>query len=143
MYQKYPDKVKILNKYREAKKEFMRARANLEELETLLFSTSSPTNKAKVKKSKSPDKLSIHMDELIRLQRKCEEKQGTALREMRKVLDLIERAGDGIGKDILTKKYIHGLRWEQIAIDLNYEYSYLSRLHNKAIEEVFDIARKR
>lgn len=69
MYQKYPDKVKILNKYREAKKEFMRARANLEELETLLFSTSSPTNKAKVKKSKSPDKLSIHMDELIRLQR--------------------------------------------------------------------------
>lgn len=136
MYQKYPNEVKKLNKYRKAKREYLRELRNLEELETLIYNISNPLSKAKVKTSPNPDKLSAYIDEHERIKKRCEEKQLKALAEMREILKKIDGLETDIFKDILTKKYIHGLKWEQIAIDLNYEYSYLSRLHNKAIEEL-------
>lgn len=136
MYCKYPQMVKRLSKYKEAKKLYMAERRTLEELETILYKSTIPVSSAKVKTTPQPDKLSGKMDTLHALQKRCEVKSALALNEMQKVLSLIDLIETPICKEILTKRYIHCQRWERIAVDLNYDYSYVSRLHNKAIEEI-------
>lgn len=38
---------------------------------------------------------------------------------------------------LLHKRYIQGLKWEQIAVDMNYDYSYVvHNLHSKALQLV-------
>jgi tRNA uridine 5-carbamoylmethylation protein Kti12 len=39
-------------------------------------------------------------------------------------------------KAILHKRYIQGMKWEDITIDLNYAFQHLHRLHNEAVKEV-------
>lgn len=136
MYQKYPNEVKKLNKYRKAKQEYLRELRNLEELETLIYNISSPLSKAKVKTSPNPDKLSAYMDEHERIKKRCEEKQLKALVEMREVLKRIDGLETETYKEILTKRYIHGLKWEQIAIDKGCDPRHPYKLHNLAIEEL-------
>lgn len=42
-------------------------------------------------------------------------------------------------KAILHKRYIQGMKWEDIALDLNYAEQHISRLYNKAVKEVHKI----
>lgn len=37
-------------------------------------------------------------------------------------------------REVLARRYIRGQKWEQIAIDMAYEYHYVCRLHGKALE---------
>lgn len=136
MQQKYPEEIKRLNRYKQAKAEYLAELKNLEELQTILYSATIPTNAVKVKKTVIQDKFSGKMDKLSAIQNRCSEKSQKAMSEMLEVLRLIDIVKTPIFKEILTKRYIHCLRWEQIAADLNYDYSHVSRLHNKAIEEI-------
>ena len=36
--------------------------------------------------------------------------------------------------NVLRARYIDGLRWEQIAVDMNYTYQSVWRMHNKAVD---------
>jgi len=39
-------------------------------------------------------------------------------------------------RDLLERRYIRGKKWEQIAIDMNYDYRYVLKLHGYALQEV-------
>lgn len=52
------------------------------------------------------------------------------------ILHAIETVGDSTLKLILKYRYIHGLKWEDIAIKMNYEYRWLLRLYNRAMGEL-------
>lgn len=136
MYCKYPNQIKRLSKYKYAKRDYLIELRNLEELETVLFKSTIPVSSAKVKTTPKADRISDRMDKYSQLQKRCKEKSQKAIAEMQKVLKLIDLVETAVFKEILIKRYIHTLRWEQIAVDLNYDYSHVSRLHNKAIEEM-------
>lgn len=36
-------------------------------------------------------------------------------------------------RELLERRYIRGQKWEQIAVDMNYDYSWVLRLHGKAL----------
>ena len=136
MYQKYPREIKILNRYIEARAEYYREQRTLEEIEALLYGTPAQISNAKVQTSPKIDKLSGQVDRHMDLIKRCHYKQQKAAEEMRKVLELIDGLDTPLYKEVLTKRYIHGQRWEQIAIDLNYTFSMIMKLHNKSIEEL-------
>ena len=129
---KYPEQVKRLKKYRIAKAEYLVAQRNLEELETLLTKSTTPLTGMKVQTMPITDKLSGKMDAFIAIEKQCNQKRDNALNAMRETLRLIELVKTPICKQILT------MRWEQIAENLTYDYSNVSRLHNKAIEELME-----
>ena len=39
-------------------------------------------------------------------------------------------------RELLERRYIKGQKWEQIAIDMNYDYRYVLKLHGYALQKV-------
>lgn len=37
-------------------------------------------------------------------------------------------------REVLERRYIYGQHWEQIAVDMNYDYRWVLRLHGKALQ---------
>jgi chromosome segregation ATPase len=52
----------------------------------------------------------------------------------------IEAAIQGIDaavyRELLERRYIYGEHWEQIAVDMSYDYRWVLRLHGKALERL-------
>ncbi len=136
MYQKHPDMVRELNQYRKAKADYFNEVRNLEELTTLLTRVTVPVNGSRVNSSPEPDKIGNRLDKLIEIQDRCIEKQKKAMAEMQKVLELIDLLDNAMYRNILMKRYIHGLKWEQIAVDLGHDFRYIFKLHNYALEDI-------
>lgn len=44
-------------------------------------------------------------------------------------------------REVLERRYIRGQKWEQIAVEMAYEYHYVCRLHGKALE-MLDIEKR-
>ena len=61
---------------------------------------------------------------------------GTALAERCRVKDAIDTVPDPLRRDILTRRYILGQRWERIAADLDRDLRWVLRLHHRAVDEL-------
>ena len=53
----------------------------------------------------------------------------------KKIMMMLSGMKDGRSRTILQKRYVQHKRWEIIADEMNYERSYLTRLHGKALKE--------
>ena len=54
----------------------------------------------------------------------------------REIMGVINGIGNDEYKTVLEKRYLCFLSWEQIAVDMGYEMSWLYRLHQRALEKV-------
>lgn len=54
----------------------------------------------------------------------------------REIIEAIERLTNQRDKNILRRKYLIGQRFEQIFLELNFEYRWIRRLHKKAVSEL-------
>ena len=61
---------------------------------------------------------------------------GTALAERSRVKDAIDTVPDPLRRDILTRRYILGQRWERIAADNDLVMRQVFRLHHRAVESL-------
>ena len=52
------------------------------------------------------------------------------------ILIAIDRVQNDTLKALLLERYIDGKKWEQIAIDLNYSWRQIIRLHGQALQEI-------
>lgn len=55
-----------------------------------------------------------------------------ALREEAKTL--IEQIADGRYREVLTRRYLQGKSWEQVAVDMGYDYYHVHKLHGRALK---------
>lgn len=49
------------------------------------------------------------------------------------VRDIIDEIGDGTLATLLSLRYLRGMRWEKIAVEMNYGYRHVLKLHKKAL----------
>lgn len=49
------------------------------------------------------------------------------------ILTLIQKAETEEYKRLLELRYIKNLKWEEIALEMNYNYKYIHKLHSKAL----------
>jgi hypothetical protein len=47
---------------------------------------------------------------------------------------LIEQIADGRYREVLTRRYLHGQSWEQVAVDMGYDYYHVHKLHGRALK---------
>ena len=59
---------------------------------------------------------------------------GAALAVRAQVKDAIDTVADPLRRDILTRRYILGQRWERIAADLDRDKRWVLRLHHRAVD---------
>lgn len=88
-------------------------------------STGNTTEKNMVKYAEYTEMIDSRIDEL------------TAVK--REILDKIGEVEDHLLRSLLINRYINCMTWEQIAVEMNYGYRQILRLHGKALNCLKDV----
>ncbi len=79
------------------------------------------------------------LDELItQLEREREQ----AVKQYKEIHDQIHKMRDDKEKEVLERRYLMGMHWERIAVEMNYNYRWVLRIHGKALHH-FEIPDKK
>lgn len=108
----------------------------LEELDSYIFNVSPRISAAKVQVSPNMDKLTELLARKEKMVNRLNIQQAEALEVMAEVLSIINGVENSLHNAILIRKYIAGDSLEDIAEALGFEYSWMTRLHKRAIDSV-------
>ena len=122
--------------YRKAKSKLVKSRNELEEVESLLTSISLDYSNPRVKSSPTPDKLSDHMDRLIRLATKIKQDQEDAVNEMVEVEGLIKLVYIEDFQRVMVLRYINCLYWEDVAREMNYSIPRVKQMESRGCQMI-------
>ena len=78
--------------------------------------------------------LSGYAAKLDMLLRKLEAEQEEQMFLYQEIKNSVDRVENAVDREILTRRYLLGQTWEKIAVEMNYEYRYLLRLHGRSLE---------
>lgn len=95
-------------------------------------SITSRLNANNVSGTKDPHKY----DELVAYESLIDARVDELYAVKQEILKAINAVQDGTLRAILTERYINFKKWEQIAIDLNYSWRQIIRLHGRALQEI-------
>lgn len=79
--------------------------------------------------------LSSYMAKVDELEKKILKKRYNRLQKQQEIRSRIERIEDENEKDVLTYRYLRGMKWEDIAVKMNIGYRHILRIHGKALED--------
>lgn len=77
--------------------------------------------------------LSGYMAKLDALIMQLEHEQALAVRQYKEIHDRIYQMQDGAEKEVLIRRYLMGRTWEQIAVEMDYSYRFILKIHGKAL----------
>ena len=128
-------KKEFLNQYLNAEKEIgikLDQIARLRELSTKTTQTLTPD---KVK-SNSENRLESSVSKIVDIEREI----GTSIDQLERIRLQVESVINSVPnvnqRNVLRLRYISGMKWEQIAVKLNYDYRWVLRLHGKALNKI-------
>lgn len=128
-------KKEFLNQYRNAEREIaikMDEIIRLREMAT------------KVTQVLTPDKVKGGMEnrreESIAKIVDMEKEIGASIDDLKKIREQVERAINAIPnanqRDVLRLRYLNGKTWEQIAVQLEFSYQWVCKLHGRALQNI-------
>lgn len=95
-----------------------------------------------VQTSGAKDTMGSTIDRIIDLEREIDADIDRLVNLKREIMSVIDKVEDPILIDILYKRYFHYKKWEGIAIETNYSYRQVTRLHGQALQEVRKILKE-
>lgn len=131
----YDEKIAFLRRYRDAQRTMRRL---LEELQQLRAEATSVSQALSGMPSGGGDGQAIPraVERIEAAESHLASAYGTALVELGRVKDVIDTVPDPLRRDILTRRYILGQRWERVAADLDRDLRWVLRLHHRAVDEL-------
>lgn len=131
----YDEKLAFLRRYRDAQRTERRL---LEELAQLRAEAASVSQALSGMPSGGGDGQAIPraVERIADAESRLASAYGTALAERSRVKDAIDTVPDPLRRDILTRRYILGQRWERIAADNDLVMRQVFRLHHRAVESL-------
>lgn len=82
--------------------------------------------------TKDPHKF----DRLLELESLVNQKIDEQVQLKAEIVETISKLKDRRHRLVLTEYYLNMKTWEQVAVDLNYSYMHVTRLHGYALKEV-------
>lgn len=89
-----------------------------------------------VQSSGTKDKMASAVERIVDLEREIDRDIDQFVNLKREVMSVIDKVEDPVLIDILYKRYFHYEKWEEIAIEMNYSYRQVTRLHGRALQQV-------
>ena len=80
--------------------------------------------------------LSDYEAKVDELKRKLMKKRYKCLQSFRKVQNAIEAMEEESEKELLTYRYLRGMKWEEIAVKMGYSWKHMHRIHARAIDNL-------
>ena len=91
-----------------------------------------------IQSSKNPHKY----DRLVELESLVDEKIAEQIKIKEETLETISQLKDRRQREVLIGYYLNMNTWEQVAVDMNYSYMHITRLHGYALKGVEAIINK-
>lgn len=85
-------------------------------------------------KGSSQSDLSGYAATLDDLIEKLKKERLEKIQHLRKIEDQIGKMQDEDEKRVLRLRYIRGLKWEEVAMEMNYRWTQMHRIHGKALK---------
>jgi hypothetical protein len=112
--------------------------SKLEERRQLFILATKTTQVLTTDRVQSTQEIKIEkiVAKIVDLEKEIDEEIDQLVNLRRKILNTIIAIPDYRLRQVLIQRYIHGKKWEQIAVDLNYDYRYVLKLHGYALQEI-------
>lgn len=125
-------KKQYLLRYRQAERE---VRLLMEEKERLLALATkvTPSYSGEAKGSGSGDRMGAAVDKIVQCEEEINRAIDCAVDLRSEIKGAIATVPDWKLREILTRRYILGQKWEQIAWEMSLEFRWVRRLHGRAI----------
>ena len=88
------------------------------------------------------DKVQTAAVEVAELTDQLNGKIHQAVKMQREIKELIGTIDDATLRRLMTYRYIHGKKWEEVAVLMDYDYRWILRLHGKALYKLDEHAIK-
>ena len=130
----YQEKISFLRRYREAVRQEDTILQEIEELRT----QAARVTRALTGMPGGGDGQAIPraVERLEEARQKLDAQVEQARARRSEIAAVIQQEADPLRRDILTRRYILGQRWERIAADSNRDLRWMLRLHRRAVEEL-------
>lgn len=131
------EKKRYLNGYRDCTRREQQLQEQIDELRSQQMFPS--VNHDGMPQGNTHSDLSGYMARLDALISQLEHEQAMAVRQYKEIYDRIHKMQDGAEKEVLIRRYLMGRTWEQIAVEMDYSYRWVLRLHGRALKN-FEIS---
>lgn len=125
------EKKRYLNGYRDCVRRERQLQEQIDELRSQQMFPS--VNHDGMPQGNAHSDLSGYVARLDALISQLEHEQAMAVRQYKEIYDRIHKMQDGAEKEVLIRRYLMGRTWEQIAVEMNYTYRHVTRLHGAAL----------
>lgn len=132
----------FLRQYQEALTDIRNLEAEAEEIESLAMSITVSTDGERVQSSGKKDRMADLAAKVADLEMEIMDMRTDALNILQKVERTIAQVNDRDYRQLLHMRYIEKRTWERIAVEMNYTYRWITRLHGKAlvvVQEMLDL----
>ena len=129
------EKKAYLGRYRDNEREIRRTEEEILRWESLSRKTTT-TMGAAGGGSNGEDKLQAAVEKIVRWQNRLTLQLGERVRLREEIEVAIGTVEDEWLRLLLRYRYIDGWTWERIAVELNYAYRNVTRLHGRALDEI-------
>jgi len=125
-----------LQQYRNAEDSINAKLDQIHKLRELATKTTQTLTADNVQSSGSSDKISAIVSKIVDMEREVDA-EIDKLQEIKKNVEkVISAVTNYTQRQVLTLRYINGLRWEEIAVKMNYTYRNVCYIHGRALSEV-------
>lgn len=129
------EKKAYLGRYRDNEREIRRTEEEILRWESLSRKTTT-TMGAAGGGSNGEDKLQAAVEKIVRWQNRLTLQLAERVRLREEIEAAIGTVEDERLRLLLRYRYIDGWTWERIAVELNYAYRNVTRLHGRALDEI-------
>lgn len=126
-----------LKRYLPLKKEAEELRLQAEELEEDIKNLKAVVVDGMPKGGVVNDSIGNMVAKVEELRNKYLDKYDMALCELYKIERFIDSLDDITERRLIRKRYIQGMRWEDICVDMNYSWKHIHRIHSKILSRIF------
>ena len=113
-------------------------KSKLDEIERLrsLETKITPTLSDMPKGGGSSNKIELVTERIDEIEQQMSDELKNLVDTRAEIEAVIQQVESEPYREVLERRYIHGEHWEQIAVNMNYDYRWVLRLHGKALAEI-------
>jgi hypothetical protein len=129
------DKKHWLGRYQSIKRQI---KSKMDEIERLKSwgTKITPTLSDMPKGGDSSNKIEIMTERIDEIERQMSEELQRLVNTRAEIEIAIQGVDEETYREVLERRYIIGEHWEQIAVNMDYDYRWVLRLHGKALSKI-------
>lgn len=126
----------FLQQYQDANHQINAKLDQIHRLRELATKTTQSLIPDRVQSSAAQDKVSVIVGKIVDMEHEVDLEIDHLQEIKHKIEAAIQSVTDAKQRAVLTRRYINGQTWEQIAVDLNISYQWVCELHGRALQKI-------